>query len=136
MVQKLDTLIESPSQTAGPYVHIGLMPTYAGNGGYYQQEIGTSPIAAWEVSGGRWVGLTMLSAAAFLCLPRMFQVMVVENQDDCVHITLPATPKDHSELSDMELSAAAGGCLIVFNSQDHTQPGAGCTGGGLKVCNG
>jgi protocatechuate 3,4-dioxygenase alpha subunit len=50
MVQKLDTLIESPSQTAGPYVHIGLMPTYAGNGGYYQQEIGTSPIAG-DVKG-------------------------------------------------------------------------------------
>ncbi len=44
MVQKLDILIESASQTAGPYVHIGLMPTYAGNGGYYQQEIGVSPI--------------------------------------------------------------------------------------------
>ena len=44
MVQKLDVLQESPSQTAGPYVHIGLMPTYAGNGGYYDFEIGTSPI--------------------------------------------------------------------------------------------
>ena len=69
-------------------------------------------------------------------VPEGMDIKVVENQDDCVHITLPATPKDHSELSDMELSAAAGGCLIVFNSQDHTQPGAGCTGGGLKVCNG
>jgi protocatechuate 3,4-dioxygenase alpha subunit len=45
MVQKLDTLVEPPSQTAGPYVHIGLMPTYAGNAGYYDEEIGTSPIA-------------------------------------------------------------------------------------------
>jgi protocatechuate 3,4-dioxygenase alpha subunit len=45
MVQKLDTLVETPSQTAGPYVHIGLMPTYAGNAGYYDEEIGTSPIA-------------------------------------------------------------------------------------------
>ncbi len=43
MVQKLDTLIETASQTAGPYVHIGLMPTYAGNGGYYEEEIGTTP---------------------------------------------------------------------------------------------
>jgi protocatechuate 3,4-dioxygenase, alpha subunit len=50
MVQKLDYLQESASQTAGPYVHIGLMPTYAGNGGYYDQEIGTSPIAG-EVAG-------------------------------------------------------------------------------------
>ena len=43
MVQKLETLIESASQTAGPYVHIGLMPTYAGNAGYYDEEIGTTP---------------------------------------------------------------------------------------------
>jgi len=43
MTQKLDVLQETPSQTAGPYVHIGLMPTYAGNGGYYDEEIGTSP---------------------------------------------------------------------------------------------
>ncbi|AJE45559.1 protocatechuate 3,4-dioxygenase subunit alpha [Celeribacter indicus] len=43
MVQKLDVLQETPSQTAGPYVHIGLMPTYAGNGGYYEEEIGTTP---------------------------------------------------------------------------------------------
>nr|WP_319249855.1 protocatechuate 3,4-dioxygenase subunit alpha [uncultured Celeribacter sp.] len=43
MVQKLDILQETPSQTAGPYVHIGLMPTYAGNGGYYDEEIGTTP---------------------------------------------------------------------------------------------
>ncbi|WP_407491948.1 protocatechuate 3,4-dioxygenase subunit alpha [Pseudooceanicola sp. MF1-13] len=45
MVQKLDSLIETPSQTAGPYVHIGCMPTYAGNAGAYDQEIGGSPIA-------------------------------------------------------------------------------------------
>jgi protocatechuate 3,4-dioxygenase alpha subunit len=45
MVQKLDTLVETPSQTAGPYVHIGCMPTYAGNAGAYDVEIGQSPIA-------------------------------------------------------------------------------------------
>ena len=41
MVQKLNRLRETASQTAGPYVHIGLMPTYAGNGGYYDEEFGT-----------------------------------------------------------------------------------------------
>lgn len=45
MVQPLNYTPETPSQTAGPYVHIGLMPTYAGNGDYYHQEIGVSPIA-------------------------------------------------------------------------------------------
>lgn len=44
MVQPLNYLIETPSQTAGPYVHIGLMPTYAGNPGTYAEEIGVTPI--------------------------------------------------------------------------------------------
>ncbi|WP_373322939.1 histidine kinase dimerization/phospho-acceptor domain-containing protein [Roseovarius pelagicus] len=44
--------------------------------------IDASKIAEWEVPGSRWAGLTMLSAAAFLCLPRIFQVMVVENEDE------------------------------------------------------
>ncbi|RVT85301.1 sodium:solute symporter [Rhodobacteraceae bacterium CCMM004] len=44
--------------------------------------IEASPIATWEMHGGRWVGLTFLSAAAFVCLPRMFHVLVVENSDE------------------------------------------------------
>ncbi len=44
--------------------------------------IDASPIARWDVPAGRWMGLTFLSAAAFLCLPRMFQVLVVENEDE------------------------------------------------------
>ncbi|MEL6701413.1 MAG: sodium:solute symporter, partial [Pseudomonadota bacterium] len=44
--------------------------------------IDASPIANWQVEQGRWIGLTFLSAAAFLCLPRMFQVLVVENADE------------------------------------------------------
>ncbi|RKF16642.1 sodium:solute symporter [Roseovarius spongiae] len=46
------------------------------------QTIDASELAEWRVPGGRWVGLTMLAAAAFLCLPRMFQVLVVENQNE------------------------------------------------------
>jgi len=45
MVQSLDYLPETASQTAGPYVHIGMMPTHAGNAGAFEHEIGTSPIA-------------------------------------------------------------------------------------------
>lgn len=41
-----------------------------------------SPVSAWDVGGGRWVGLIFVSAAAVICLPRMFQVMVVENADE------------------------------------------------------
>jgi len=44
--------------------------------------IDASPISQWDQSPGRWVGLTFLSAAAILTLPRMFQVLVVENESE------------------------------------------------------
>ena len=44
--------------------------------------IDASPIADWSLKPGRWAGLTFVSAAAILTLPRMFQVMVVENADE------------------------------------------------------
>jgi hypothetical protein len=44
--------------------------------------IDASKIGQWQVDGGRWAAITFLSAAAFVCLPRMFQVMVVENEDE------------------------------------------------------
>ncbi|MFM1832985.1 MAG: hypothetical protein RLZZ461_1301 [Planctomycetota bacterium] len=42
-------------------------------------------------------------------VPDGIDVKVVENADDCVHITLPAAPAGHGDLSDGELSNAAGG---------------------------
>ena len=44
MVQKLDWLDETPAQTAGPYVHIGCIPTFAGLAGIYPEDLGLSPI--------------------------------------------------------------------------------------------
>lgn len=44
--------------------------------------IDASSIADWPLVPGRWIGLTFVSAAAVLTLPRMFQVMVVENSDE------------------------------------------------------
>jgi protocatechuate 3,4-dioxygenase alpha subunit len=44
MVQKLDYLKETPSQTAGPYVHIGLAPGAAGFR-IFRRELG------WDVAG-------------------------------------------------------------------------------------
>ncbi|WP_370303263.1 ATP-binding protein [Pseudooceanicola sp.] len=44
--------------------------------------IDASQIGTWQVDGGRWATITFLAAAAFVCLPRMFQVMVVENEDE------------------------------------------------------
>ncbi len=50
--------------------------------GDMMQRIDASPIGAWQTDGARWATITFLAAAAFVCLPRMFQVMVVENDDE------------------------------------------------------
>ena len=42
-------------------------------------------------------------------VPDGMDVNVVENTDNTVHITMPAPPSGHTELSDDELSNAAGG---------------------------
>ena len=44
--------------------------------------IDTSDIADWNLQPGRWAGLLFAAGAAVICLPRMFQVMVVENADE------------------------------------------------------
>jgi protocatechuate 3,4-dioxygenase alpha subunit len=41
MAQTLDYLNESPSQTAGPYVHIGCTPNFSGIGGVYAEDPGS-----------------------------------------------------------------------------------------------
>ena len=44
MVQKLETLVETPSQTAGPYVHIGCIPSFAGLAQVYPEDLGLRAI--------------------------------------------------------------------------------------------
>ena len=44
MVQKLTPLKESPSQTAGPYVHIGCVPNFCDIHGVYDQDLGASMV--------------------------------------------------------------------------------------------
>ncbi|RUS60547.1 sodium:solute symporter [Pseudorhodobacter sp. E13] len=44
--------------------------------------IDASPMSEWHMKPSRWSGLIFLSAAAVICLPRMFQVLVVENSDE------------------------------------------------------
>lgn len=44
MAQTLNRLKESASQTAGPYVHIGLTPNFAEIGGVYPEDLGTSMV--------------------------------------------------------------------------------------------
>jgi Na+/proline symporter/signal transduction histidine kinase len=54
----------------------------AGGIGPIMARIDASEIGQWGVHSGRWATFTFLSAAAFVCLPRMFQVLVVENSDE------------------------------------------------------
>jgi Na+/proline symporter/signal transduction histidine kinase len=44
--------------------------------------IEASDLGTWQLDNSRWLSMTFLSAAAILCLPRMFQVLVVENEDE------------------------------------------------------
>ena len=44
MAQKLDRLKESASQTAGPYVHIGLTPNFCGIEGVYARDLGATMV--------------------------------------------------------------------------------------------
>jgi protocatechuate 3,4-dioxygenase beta subunit len=46
MLHQLPPLKESPSQTAGPYVHIGLTPSREGITGANVKDLGSGPIAA------------------------------------------------------------------------------------------
>jgi len=46
MINRLPELKETPSQTAGPYVHIGLTPNFAEIGGVYAQDLGGTMLAS------------------------------------------------------------------------------------------
>ena len=43
MVQPLNVLLETPSQTAGPYVHIGCTPNFCGIEGIYAEDLARRP---------------------------------------------------------------------------------------------
>jgi protocatechuate 3,4-dioxygenase alpha subunit len=56
MTQPLERLVETPSQTGGPYVHIGCIPSFAGVAGIYPEDLGLSPIA--ENAQGQRITIT------------------------------------------------------------------------------
>lgn len=65
----------------------------AGGPGEMLTRIDQSEMVLWNGNSGRWISLIFLSGAAFLCLPRMFQVLVVENADERhLHIASWAFP--------------------------------------------
>ncbi|WP_075221634.1 protocatechuate 3,4-dioxygenase subunit alpha [Acuticoccus yangtzensis] len=47
----MPTFRETPSQTAGPYVHIGCVPTFAGLTGLYPEDLGSGPLYMDGVKG-------------------------------------------------------------------------------------
>ncbi|MFC0220289.1 protocatechuate 3,4-dioxygenase alpha subunit [Pseudochelatococcus lubricantis] len=55
MVQPLGYLKESPSQTAGPYVHIGLTPNFVGIHGIYAEDLGVGALVNEKTRGERIV---------------------------------------------------------------------------------
>ncbi|CAN7666209.1 protocatechuate 3,4-dioxygenase subunit alpha [Mesorhizobium sp. LjRoot246] len=55
MAQSLGRLRESPSQTAGPYVHIGLTPNFCGIGGVYPSDLGATMVN--DKTRGERIGL-------------------------------------------------------------------------------
>ncbi|TDK41224.1 sensor histidine kinase [Antarcticimicrobium luteum] len=63
---------------------VGIFVVWGLSGGVSETmaRIDASPIGEWKVNGSRWATITFLAVAAFVCLPRMFQVMVVENDDE------------------------------------------------------
>jgi len=56
MAQKLDYLKESPSQTAGPYVHIGCFPNMCGIEGVYDADLGETMVS--EATKGERIAIT------------------------------------------------------------------------------
>ncbi|MEM8731407.1 MAG: ATP-binding protein [Pseudomonadota bacterium] len=65
-------------------IAVGVFVVWGVSGGVSETlaRIDDSRIGEWQMDGGRWTTIIFLSAAAFVCLPRMFQVMVVENDDE------------------------------------------------------
>ncbi len=56
MVQQLRRLAETPSQTAGPYVHIGCIPTFTGINGVYPEDLGLRAVE--EGAAGETITVT------------------------------------------------------------------------------
>ena len=66
-------------------IAVGVFVVYVGGGMdaiFAQAADAGRQIHATETFGDRWIASTLLAAAAVICLPRQFQVTVVENSDE------------------------------------------------------
>ena len=70
-MQRIERLKESPSQTAGPYVHIGALPNFAGIEGVYECEFnagcdtGSGPVELAKFLGEGLGGCPVAEAASW-----------------------------------------------------------------------
>jgi Na+/proline symporter/nitrogen-specific signal transduction histidine kinase len=66
-------------------IAVGCFVVYAGGGFeaiFARAEAQGIDIYSSETFGNRWIAMNMLSVAAIICLPRQFQITVVENSDE------------------------------------------------------
>ena len=66
-------------------IAVGCFVIYAGGGFeaiFSRAEAQGIDIYSSETFGNRWIAMNVLSVAAILCLPRQFQITVVENSDE------------------------------------------------------
>ena len=64
MAQDLRYLKETPSQTAGPYVHIGLTPNFCDISGVYEGDLGTAMINRIAATATVIINSTMVKPRA------------------------------------------------------------------------
>lgn len=68
------------------FISVGLFVVFGAGGGldavFTQAEQSGISIYSGDIFGPRWVAILVLSAAAIICLPRQFQITVVENSNE------------------------------------------------------
>ncbi len=68
--------------SVGLFVTYGLFDGFGDLFSHAAAEARLAPLHTVEAAGGQWVPLTFLAMVTIVCLPRQFQVIVVENTDE------------------------------------------------------
>ncbi|MGB0661596.1 MAG: ATP-binding protein [Mangrovicoccus sp.] len=78
------------------------------------EQINASPLADVPIEESRWLTMIFVSGAAFFCLPRMFQVLVVENEHErSLHTASWAFPIYLALISIFVIPIAAVGLAVL-----------------------
>ena len=93
MLHPTPTLKETPSQTAGPYVHIGMTPNFAEIGGVYSEDLGSKMIHG-NVEGERiTIAVRVLDGAG---APVSDAVVEIWQADASGSFAAPMSPNSNS----------------------------------------